>query len=342
MIKNTLLIVIGVTTTLLLSVSCSQLIPTKYESLTSHEWETAVPETQGLDAGMLSQALDEVRGKSYYYSFLIIRNGFLVTEEYYNGRDADTRDNVYSATKSYISALIGIAIDKGYIESLDSKLFDFFPEHVGDDTDPRKLEITIRHLLTMRSGFADESRITWDVVRYAYDQIGGILSSELLFDPGTAFLYSSHGAHLLSGIITRATGMSTFAFADAFLFHPMGVGAVAWAVDESGIYSGGASMYLTPRDMARFGYLYLKNGMLDGHQIVRSDWVGESAVNHRGYAQPWGEMDDVGYGYLFWTGRFDEYPLYFASGYGGQWILVVPDLEMVVVATMNADTENIY
>ena len=152
-------------------------------------------------------------------------------------------------------------------------------------------------------------------------------------------MYSTHGSHLLSAIITKATGVGTLAFAQASLFSKIGVHSVAWAKDKNGINYGGAGIFLTPRDMARFGYLYLRNGFIDGKQIIPADWIEKSIQNYRGYIAPWKEMDDVGYGYHWWTGRFNKYSVYFASGYGGQWILNIPDLDMIIVTTMNADTE---
>lgn len=335
--------IIGITAILLLPVLCTvkphlqtynkDLIPSPYK------WETSDPEKQGLNSFILEKALSEIYRKSYYYSFLIFKNGYLVVEEYYNGQNAYIMNPIYSVTKSYISTSIGIAINQGYIESIDSKLLDFFPEYVDDDIDPRKFKITINHLLTMTAGFDHELKINNEMSQ-ADNMIASIIASDLQFDPGSDFLYSTHGAHLLSGIIERATGMDTRTFLSNELLGPLGTEAFMWKKDQNGIYFGGAGMFLAPRDMARLGYLFLKDGKLEGKQIVDSTWIQRSTTNHRHYNEAWKKMNEVGYGHLWWTGKLQEHLLYFASGYGGQWILVIPDLNMVIVSTMNATTEN--
>ncbi len=310
-----------------------------YEDVFPYEWETSTPEKQGLDSFMINRALCQICRISYYYSFLIVRNGYLVVEDYYNGRNEYIMDPIFSVTKSYISAVIGIAIDKGYIESIDSKLLDFFPEYIDEDTDPRKFEITIGHLLTMTAGFDHENNIGSELNK-TENMIASIIASDLRFNPKTDFLYSTHGAHLLSGIINKVTGMSTREFTLRELFNPMGCESVKWIKDQNGIDFGGAGMFLTPRDMARFGYLYLKNGILDGKQIVPGEWIKNSVTTHHHYTEAWDKMGELGYGYLWWTGELRGYPLYFASGLGGQFILVIPDLNMVVISTMHESAEN--
>jgi CubicO group peptidase (beta-lactamase class C family) len=323
----------------ILFMACAVETPTDFNLFIgeSYNWPTSSPAEQGMDWNILKGAFDEVKQKSYMYSLLVVRNGYLVAEGYYNGRDKNTMDMIFSATKSFVSALIGIAIQEGYIDSLDQKMMDFFPEYDTPDLDPRKREITIRHLLTMQSGFDQETNLSG--VDTAPNMIAAIIASELRFDPGTDFLYSTHGSHILSGILTKATGMSTLAYAFQKLFTPLGIRSMYWSADQNGVTFGGSGLYLTPRDMARFGYLYLKEGFVDQQQIVPADWIVTSVQNYRSYREPWKEMDDVGYGFLWWTGRFGSYPVYFASGFGGQWILNVPDLDLIVVATMNAFME---
>jgi len=326
---------------LMISIACTNETPVGPDLLmgTSYNWPTSSPEAQGLDGDILKGAFDEAGKKSYMYSLLVVKNGFLVSEAYYNYRDENTMDLIFSATKSFVSALIGIAIEEGFIDSLDQKMMDFYPEYDNSNLDPRKRDITIRHLLTMQSGFDHESNIG-GTVDTAPNMIAAIIASELRFDPGTDFIYSSHGSHILSGIITKATGMSTLNYAVEKLFTPIGVQTMVWSTDQNGVTFGGSGLYLSPRDMARFGYLYMENGYLDLKQVVPAEWIEHSVQNHRNYTEPWEEMDDVGYGFQWWTGSFDEYPVYFASGFGGQWILNVPDLNMIIVATMNAFTEN--
>jgi CubicO group peptidase (beta-lactamase class C family) len=303
----------------------------------SFEWPVSTPAEQGLRADLLERAADEVSATDYIYSLLVARNGYLVSETYANGVDSGSLTLTYSATKSVTSALIGIALQEGFIDSLDQRVLDIFPEYDYQE-DERKGNITVRHLLTMQAGFDHETNIG-AVVNAAPDMVAAIFESELRFEPGTDFLYSTHGSHILSAIITKTTGMYTEAYAELKLFSPIGVESFAWHNDQTGIPFGGAGLYLTARDMARYGQLYLQGGSVDRRRVVPAEWVTLSTRNHRAYTEPWEEMDSVGYGFQWWTGTVRDYPLYFASGFGGQWIVVIPTADMVVVSTMNALTE---
>ena len=259
----------------------------------SYNWEKSSPKKQGLDTKILKSAYNEVKSKPYINSLVIIKNGYLVKEEYFNGGDRNTLDLTYSVTKSIISALIGIAIDKGYIKGLDQKIMDFYPEYNTPNLDSRKKDITIRHILTMQAGFDHENNISKKMIS-APNMIKAIINSELKFDPGTDYLYSTSGSHLLSGIITKATQMSTKDFAIKYLFKPLDIKSVIWTTDQNGIYTGGAGLFLTPRDMARFGYLYLQKGQLNEQQIISAEWIKISTQNHRSYTETWNEMTNLG------------------------------------------------
>jgi len=322
---------------LLVVVTCSTGILFKENVTNPYPWPVSAPEDQGLNPDVLQDAFKIIEKMDYVTSFLMVRNGYLVVELYHNN-SANTMNPVYSVTKSVTSALMGIALEEGYIDSVDQKLEDYFQDELESCTDPRKRDITIRHLLTMQAGFGEI--LTMPVYRKDWNNLLKIIiDSPLQYDPGEDFCYSSHSAHLLSGIITRVTGMSTLASAQKHLFRPLGIQKVKWLTDGNGIHYGGSCLHLAPRDMARFGYLYLKNGRINDKQILSSDWIETSVRNYRNFTEPWKEMEDVGYGYLWWTGRFGQYPVYFASGYGGQFILNAPDLDMVIVTTANADTE---
>lgn len=304
----------------------------------SYKWEKSSSKKQGLDPKILNRAFTEAKNSGYINSIIVIKNGYLVKEEYYNGGNKDVLDLTFSVTKSITSALIGIAIDKGYIKSIDQKIIDFFPEYNTVDLDKRIQTITIKHILTMQAGFDNENNIS-EKMKSAKNMIEAILNSSLQFDPGTDFLYSTYGSHILSGIITKASNMSTEDFALKYLFNPIGIKSVLWPKDQNGINIGGAGVLLTPRDMARFGYLYLQKGYLNEQQLIPSDWIAESIINYRDYDDSWEEITNLGYSYQWWTGQMDKYPIYFASGYGGQWILVIPSLNIVIVTTMNANSE---
>ena len=304
----------------------------------SYNWKKSSPKKQGLDSKILKRAFTEAKNSAYINSLIIIKNGYLVKEEYYNNGNKNVLDLTFSVTKSITSALIGIAIDKGYIKSIDQKIIEFFPEYNTPDLDQRIQTITIKHILTMQAGFDNENNIA-KKMGSANNMIEAIINSDLQFDPGTDFLYSTHGSHILSGLITKVSKMSTEDFALKYLFNPIGIKSVVWPKDQNDINIGGAGILLTPRDMARFGYLYLQNGYLNQQQLIPDKWIAKSTLNYRDYTNSWEEITNLGYSYQWWTGHMDEYSIFFASGYGGQWILVIPDIDMVIVTTMNANSE---
>jgi CubicO group peptidase (beta-lactamase class C family) len=301
-------------------------------------WEVSTPEKEGMNSKILNKAFKKARVWGFYYSLIVVRNAKIVAEEYYNGRDRYAMDPLYSVTKSFTSAIVGIVIDRGFIKNVNQKLGDYFPDLLQSDPDSSKKQITIKQLLTMQSGFDSEKNIRKEIDS-SPNYLQAILSSKLRFSPGTEFLYSTHGSHVLSGIITRATKQIMYDFAMETLFNPIGIEYVAWIHDQNDLTLGGAGIFLTPRDMARFGYLYIEKGRIGDRQIISEKWVLESTKNQRGFTTSWEEMTDVGYGYQWWTGKIQEYEIYFASGMGGQWILNIPELNMVIVSTMNGSTE---
>jgi len=298
-------------------------------------WSESTPEDQGLDSGILAEAVSEARRLPYLYSLLVIRNGHLVSEDYFNGMSRWSANDNYSVTKSFTSALVGIALDRGFLESLDQKMLDFFPEYVTPGMDPRKHDITIRHLLMMRAGFDwDDVEASFAQLHASPDFIRYILDMPLSDAPGTVFNYCTPESDLLSAILTRATGMSTREFAERYLFDPLGIQIVDWWRDPQGFYFGGREMFFTPRNMARLGQLYLQGGFIDGRKVVSSDWVEES-LQYGARFYPWGPVTDHGYGYQWWLGAIGGYRLFFAVGIGGQYILVFPEIDMIVVTTAN-------
>ena len=271
---------------------------------------------------------------------LVVHNGYLIFERYFTPilYDVDNTHIIYSCTKSVTSALIGIALDNGYIDNTSQLLVDFFPDLYIDNLDSRKETITLEDILTMTSG------LEWDEERYdepndyfgmtdSDNWVQYVLNKTMVADPGTAFYYNTGESHLLSAIINRTTGMTTLAFAIQNLFEPLGITAHPWLVDPQGIHFGGSALALRPRDMAKFGYLYLNNGTWDGEQIVSSDWVATSTNEH---VTIYGGT--FSYGYQWWINSPSDY--YCARGYQGQYIFVVPEEDLVVV--FSSDMDDIY
>lgn len=311
--------------------SCSE-EPTGPEDV-SYNWPTSTPEEQGMDSQLLTQAISQGENLGFVDCILVIRNGYIVAENYYNGYGKDIPHDVRSVSKSFLSALTGIALRDVYLDSLGLKMLDFFPEYVYPSIDPRKYDITIRHLLMMRMGIDGDENI-YNQVYNSSNWVKTTIELPLLYNPGSKFLYSTYQTHLLSAIITKASGMSTMEFARRYLLSEMKIECTEWQQDPQGYYFGGNTMDFTPRNMARLGYLYMNNGNLNGKQIVPAEWVEESLINYTHYnGLNWGDLHNYNYGYLWWLGEINVHQVFLALGHGGQFILIFPDLNLVVVAT---------
>ncbi len=265
-------------------------------------------------------------------SLLIQHRGEIVFENYYNGAGANRPANMKSASKSVISALIGIAIEQGHIESVNATLVDFFPEYLQGDEYAAKRGITVENLLTMQSGLETTSNRNYgrwvasgDWVKFAIDQ-------PMVAKPGTAMLYSTGSTHLLSAILTRASGMSAKEFAQQHLAGPMGFSMSHWPRDPQGIYFGGNDMEMTPRQMLAFGAMYLNGGRHGEVRVVPEHWV---EASHQPKARsPRGQGRFYGYGW--WLRDLAGLRVPTAWGYGGQLIFVVDELDLVIVATSDS------
>ena len=266
------------------------------------------------------------------HSLLISHRGELVFEEYYNGADPRRPANMKSASKSFISALIGIAIDEGHIKSVEDPITKYFPEYIFNQTNPDKQLITIENLLTMQSGLETTSNRNYGKWVLSDNWVEFVLNQPLVAKPGTRMLYSTGSTHLLSAILTRASGVNTKEFAQKYLASQLGYSMSYWSRDPQGIYFGGNDMEMTPRQMLAFGELYLNQGVHEGRQIIPTDWVKESYRPH--VLSPRGQGRYYGYGW--WLRDLAGMLVPVAWGYGGQLIFVVEPLDLVVVATSDS------
>jgi CubicO group peptidase (beta-lactamase class C family) len=303
-----------------------------------YAWNTSTYEAQRVNRDSIVLALQEFRDKLYVESFVLVRNGFLLNETYFTLANQYTRASIASMTKSITSALVGIALREQYLDSLGEKLLDFFPEYSTPALDPRKGNITIEHLLTMRSGFDytegdDHSNIFNQNTNWMREAINIPLRTE----PGQSFNYASVNAHLVSGILTKTSHMSTMDIAQRFLLQPLGIHVLAWPKDPQNYYFAGSGMILYPRDLARFGYLYVNHGSLEGHPIVPAEWVQVSTQPHDGGSRTWGAFRNVKYGYFWWTAQWNLDSVFLAVGFGGQFMIGVPRYNLVIVVTSNVD-----
>jgi len=310
--------------------------PTSIRSFENYKWEVSTPAAQNLDENLIAEAFAQAEQSGFMNSLLIVRHGYLVGERYFRGFEVNDAQDVMSVSKSFISSLVGLALQYGYLDSLGQKMMDFFPEYRTTGMDPRKSQITLRHLLTMRAGFdnsIEDYDVNWNRWVSSEDWIGYAIQLPLLYDPGSRFAYITAETHLLSAILTRATGMSTYDFAQKFLFVPLKIRISQWERDPMGYYIGGMRMHFTPRAIARLGYLYLHEGSVEGNQIVPVQWVRESLIYHTSGKGGWGELRNIGYGYLWWLGEIREQECFIALGYAGQYIMVFPQLQLIVVST---------
>lgn len=305
---------------------------------TSYVWPSASPESQGCDHQQLQSAFEEADERGFINAIVITRNGYLVAERYFNGCHPNQPQQVHSVSKSILSALVGIALREGHISNLGTPVVDYFPEYSASIRDDRINSITLYHLLTMKTGFASDTHSYMDIF-YSANWILTTFEQPLLFAPGSSFRYNTGGTHMLAGALTRATSQDLKHFAIKHLFDPLGIHVGQWKRDPQGNYCGGNHMFFTPRDMARFGWLYMNEGALEGKQIVPQEWVRESLrVHYKSTSEGWGELEDIGYGYLWWLGTLKSRPVFLALGHGGQFILCVPELNMVI--TVCSDSAN--
>ncbi|MQA30346.1 MAG: serine hydrolase [Luteitalea sp.] len=286
-----------------------------------------VPHAEGLDV-----AIAAARDLPRLHSLLVSRRGSLVVERYFNGARAQRPANVKSVSKSVISALVGLAIERRQIDGVGQPIWSFFPD-LQKGGDARKRQITIEDLLTMRSGLESTSNRNYGAWVLSRNWVQFALNRPMLADPGTTMDYSTGNTHLLSAILTKATGASTWQFAQKALGGPLGISLPQWPRDPQGIYFGGNDMLLTPRQMVAFGELYLNRGRVGDRQVLPAAWV-DASLEPRGRSQ-WSEQQ---YGYGWWIRDLAGHHSYNAWGYGGQFIFVVPDLQLVVVTTSSTAT----
>ena len=264
------------------------------------------------------------------HSLLVSQRGEVILERYFNGRRAATLANVKSVSKSVIAALVGIAADRRLI-GLKDPIGRHFADALQSPADSAKRAITLEDLLTMRSGLESTSNRNYGAWVQSRNWVRHALAKPLVAEPGTEMIYSTGNSHLLSAILTKATGKSTWQFAQEALAKPLGFSLAQWPRDPQGIYFGGNDMLMTPRQMLTFGEMYLNGGRVGATQIVPEPFVAASFVP-RGRSRISGRE----YGYGWWIREMAGRQAYYAWGFGGQYIVLVPSLDLVVVSTSAA------
>lgn len=325
-------VILGICLSLIVVTSLSIAIPLVVNN--PYKWKVVDPEEYGFDVAKLDLVYTMAEGMPYIRSLLVVRHGKLVVEWYFNDGGRDVSFHIASASKTFTSALIGIAMDQGILQSLDQKMMDFFPEYEYLDLDPRKYNITLKHLITMKAGFDfEENEEHWAPYAQSPDWVEYALSLPLIHNPDEDWHYSTPHTNLLSVILTKTANMSTREFAEEHLFEPLRISPSYWHQDPQGYYTGGHEMYYTSRDLARFGLLYLNNGSFNKKQIISKEWVQESIIDY----SDGGVSLQEGYGYQIWLQEMGGYNTFSARGYGGQFVFCVPELDIVVVTTASGN-----
>ena len=332
------------------------------------DWKKTTPEEQGLDSKKLKEAIAYINENfPSFNSISIYKNGYLVLNEKNNnpyesaiskgikkvmlrkGQISkfstysllDTYENLWnmrSVTKSITSILVGIALDKGFINSVDDKIEAYFKDYSAINNDQRKKDITIKHLLTMKSGLGSiDKKSSAAKFLKSKDWVEFILNLPMETSPGERFDYNSANPHLLSAILSKTAGLKTEEFAEKFLFNPLGIKNYLWEKDPQGNSFGSGNLFLSPEDLAKIGLLLLNKGVWDEKQIISSHWIEESFQKTH--------LWDYGfyYGYLWYikdeVNKETEksYATYSAAGAGGQKLLLIPELDLIIVTTSKTD-----
>ena len=296
----------------------------------TQELPESTPAEEGFDPIELEKFFSHIETNlPYLDSVIIVRNGYIVREYYAPGRSAEMIENVWSVTKSLTSGLVGMAIQEGLIDNVDQRVGELLSAEQLAISHPKLKDVTVKQLLTLTAGNSCRRDSC------AGQRANLVLARRFRHTPGTRFVYDTSSSQILSAIIANVSGMSLQEYAEKKLFEPLGFASINWDMDADGYTYGGRGMSLRPRDMAKFGQLYVDEGMWNGERLISAEYVQQSIINQ----VPIGASAEPVYGYLWWLGDAASYDAYTALGYGGQHIYVVPDLDLVVTITTN-EVEN--
>jgi CubicO group peptidase (beta-lactamase class C family) len=305
------------------------------------DWEISSLDKEGLASDKIVRLIEDILTGKFpnVHSVLLVKDGKLILEEYFYGYDRDDLHDLASATKSISSILVGILLDEDMLKNVDQYVYQLFSGYRKTEWIDKKYEITVRHLLSMTSGIEwDENRDINDprhdyfAMRRGGDWIRYVFNKKLVAPPGQKFNYNGGLSALLGEIIRRNSGLNAEKFSKKYLFDPLGISHYSWLKYNDGSINTGGGLLLTPRDMAKIGQMMLNNGMWNGQQVVSEEWIAESSKNYV-VPEAWG----TGYGYQWWLGEANinghTVQTYFAQGLGGQFIFIVPKMNLTAVFT---------
>jgi len=306
-------------------------------------WQTSTLDAEGVDSGRINEMMGKILDGDIdnIHGIVVIKNGKLVFEEYFDGFDRKTKHRIFSASKSVTSILIGIAMDQNKLPDVDTNVYELLPEYEGTKWIDQRYDIKLKHVLTMTAGL-DWSG--WDYPGYDFrsptrkmfvssDWLKFVLDRKVSDPAGSRYIYNNGLTILLGEVIRESTGEGADIFAEKNLFAPLGITDYRWNKGPKSVLDTAGGLWLKPRDMAKIGYLFLHKGKWYGKQIVSQDWVNESVMDHVNQYVFFG----TGYGYQWWCGKgkFNERVVetFYAAGHGGQYIFVCPALDCVTVVT---------
>lgn len=296
---------------------------TKADYWPTSGWKTSTPEAQGMDSEKLNAMYKYIANTNLgVHSLMVIRNGYVVSEGYYYPQSRDIKRNMSAMTMSVTSALVGMAIKDGYVKSVDEKVIDIFSDMEIKNMNDRKKNITVKHLLTMSAGLESSQSENGE------NPVEQILNRSAAWEPGKMHQFNMGYPHILSAIVQKTSGKTSLDYANEKLFRPLGISEVLWEKDPQGISSGSYGLYMKTEDVAKLGYLYLHKGKWEDKQLLPKKWIEESIFKHINTGED--PTGTYGFGYSWWQNRIGGYS---ARGFGGQYLFVLPEHNLVVVFT---------
>lgn len=293
-------------------------------------WPTSTLEKEGMSERKINELIDFIKKENKpIHGLVIIKNGNLVNNISFNGYSNKEKHPIYSCSKSITSALIGKSIELGFIKGVNQKVLDFFPEITISEDNIEVQNMTIENLLTMSTGLEWCDNQNYDEMWESNNPVEYFFSRPIKCTPGTKFNYCSGAPHILQFILERVISEDVFSFSKRVLFDPLEISDVLWEKDDNGLLG---SIEISPLDFAKVGYIYLKNGMWKEKEIIPNQWLKTSTAKHIDTPDNLNEVTNfgAGYGYLWWRNKFGGFH---ANGFGGQYLFVVPESDLVVVFT---------
>lgn len=322
--KKTIIILI------LVLLSCTK------ESITDQQIDQSRLTRLGFDPALIQKALTTAASKGFIQGIIVQKGEEIAFENYFNGFDPELPVNIRSVSKSFLSVITGIVYEKGILKAMDEKVYTLFPEYTNYIKDDRFKEITYEHLLKMKAGFLRDE-FNYTNIFSGTDWLFNIFSGQLSYIPGSSHVYATETTHLLGCAVARLTGQNLRNYANQNLFQYIGIYPAAWETDPKGNFFGGNNMFFKTRDLLNLGMLIRNRGVFNGRRIISESWVDECLKPQNPQSNlAWGKMTNISYGMLWWTGKINGYEVRTAIGHGGQFVMLVPALDLIIVTTANA------